>query len=95
MFIAESGNLLDKKEAASCLKEVLTKCNLTSDSFILVEPKPNDALSKGYKMRITASMSNACREQVKTITKKRGLAVIDEQNQIIVYKPKSTQIDNV
>ena len=42
-----------------------------------------------------ASMSNACREQVKTITKKHDLAVIEEQNQIIAYKPKSTQIDNV
>ena len=86
---------MDKKEAASCLKEFLTKCNLTSDSFFLEEPKPNDALSKGYKIRITASMSNACRQQVKTISKKHGLAVIDEQNQIIVYKPKSTQIDNI
>ena len=42
-----------------------------------------------------ASMSNACREQVKTITKKHDLAVIEDQNQIIAYKPKSTQIDNV
>ena len=86
---------MNKKEAASYLKEVLTKCNLSSDSFVLVEPKPDDALSKGYKIRVTASMSNACRQEVKTITKKHGLAVIDEQNQIIIYKPKSTQIDNI
>jgi hypothetical protein len=38
-------------------------------------------------------MNNACREQVKTITKKHDLAVIEEQNQIINYKPKSSQID--
>jgi len=83
---------MNKQEAASCLKELLTKCNLASDSFILIEPKPNDTLSKGYKVRITASISSACREQLKTITKKHGLAVIEEQNQITVYKPKSTQI---
>jgi hypothetical protein len=86
---------MDKQEAAIYLKELLAKCNLSSDSFILVEPNPNDTLSKGYKIRIIASMNNACREQTKIITKKHDLAVIEEQNQIIVYKPKSTQLDIV
>ena len=86
---------MDRKEASSCLKELLAKCDLASDSFMLIEPKPSDTLSKGYKICIMASMSNACREQVKTITKKHDLAVIEDQNQIIAYKPKSTQIDNV
>jgi len=89
------GNLLDRKEASSYLKEVLAKCDLASNSFTLVEPNPNDTLSKGYKVRITASMDSACKTQLKTITKKHGLAVIEEQNQIIVYKPKSTQISEV
>jgi hypothetical protein len=62
---------------------------------MLIEPNRSDTISKGYKIRIMASMSNACREQVKTITKKHDLAVIEDQNQIIAYKPKSTQIDNV
>jgi len=86
---------MDKQEATSCLKELLAKCNLSSDSFILVEPNPNDALSKGYKIRIIASMNNICREQVKKITKEHDVAVIEEQNQMIVYKPKSNQLDIV
>ena len=86
---------MDRKEASSCLKELLAKCDIASDSFMLIEPNRSDTLSKGYKIRIMASMSNACREQVKTITKKHDLAVIEEQNQIIAYKPKSTQIDNI
>ena len=86
---------MDRKEASSCLKELLAKCDLASDSFMLIEPNRSDTISKGYKIRIMASMSNACREQVKTITKKHDLAVIEEQNQIIAYKPKSTQIDNI
>jgi hypothetical protein len=86
---------MDRKEASSCLKELLAKCDLASDSFMLIEPNRSDTLSKGYKIRIMASMNNACREQVKTITKKHDLAVIEEQNQIIAYKPKSTQIDNI
>ena len=84
---------MNKQEASFYLKEFLTKCNLTSDSFILVEPNTNDTLSEGYKIRIIASINNACREQVKTITKKHDLAVIEEKNQIIVYKPKSVQLD--
>jgi len=89
------GNLLDRKETSSYLKEVLVKCNLTSNSFILLEPNPNDTLSKGYKVRITASMNDACRKKLRIITKRHSLAVIEEQNQIIVYKPKSTQISEV
>jgi len=88
-------NLLDRKEASSCLKELLTKCNLGSDSFILVEPNPHDALSDGYRIRVKASLNSNCRDQVKTITKKRDLAVIEEENQIIIYRPKSNQIDTV
>ena len=84
---------MNKKEAVSCLKEFLTKCDLTSDSFILMEPNSKDTLSKGYKIRIIAHMSNACRIQVKAITKKHDLAVREEQNQIIVYKPKSNHLD--
>ena len=95
MFITELGNLLNRKEASSCLKELVTKCDLAFNSFILVKPNPNDTMSMGYKIRIMASMSEACREQVKTITKKHNLAVIEEQSQIIAYTPKSTQIDNV
>jgi hypothetical protein len=86
---------MNKQEAASYLKEILNKCNLASDSFSLIEPNSKDTLSKGYKIRIIASMNKACREQVKTITKKHDLAVIEEKNQIIIYRPKSTQIDSV
>ena len=85
---------MDRKEAASCLKELLAKCDLNPDSLVLVEPNPSDTLSKGFKIRIKASMSNACREQVKTITKKHDVAVIEEKIQITIYNPKS-RINNV
>ena len=60
-----------------------------------MEPNSKDTLSKGYKIRIIASMNNSCRVQVKAITKKNNLAVIEEQNQIIIYKPKSTQLNSI
>lgn len=86
---------MNKQEAGSLLKEVLAKCNLDSDSFILMEPNPKDNLSNGYKMRIKTVMVNECRLQLREITKKYDLAVIEEQNQIIIYKPKLNHTGNL
>jgi hypothetical protein len=81
---------MNKLEASSFLKELLAECKLDSDSFILVEPNPKDFLSTGYKIQIKTILDNECRQQLREITKKYDLAVIEEQNQIIVYKPRST-----
>ncbi len=81
---------MNKQEASSLLKILLTECKLDSNSFIFLEPKPEDSLSTGYKIRINAIIDNDCRNQIKEITKKHDLAVVEEQNQIIVYKPKSS-----
>ena len=80
---------MNKKEASLLLKEVLVKCNLSSESFVLVEPKPNDSLSAGYKLRIKTVLDNECRQQLRQITKEHNLAVIEETTEITVYKPKS------
>ncbi len=81
---------MNKQEASTFLKELLTKCKMDSDSFILVEPNPKDTLSTGYKVRVKTILNNECRQQIKEITKKHDLAVIEEQIQIIIYKPKKT-----
>jgi hypothetical protein len=60
-----------------------------------LEPNPEDTLSTGYKIRIKTIIDNDCRQQIKGITKKYDLAVIEEQNQIVVYKPKSNHLDNL
>ncbi len=83
---------MNKQEASSFLKELLAECRLDSNSFILVEPNPKDSLSTGYKIRIKTVLENECRQRLREITKKYDLAVIEEQNQIIVYKPKSTML---
>ena len=86
---------MNKQEASSFLKELLTKCKMDSNSFILIEPNPNDALSTGYKVRIKTILNNECRQQIKEITKKHDLAVIEEQTQIVIYKPKSKHAGNL
>jgi hypothetical protein len=79
---------MNKQEATSLLKELLAKCKLDSDSFILMEPNPKDRLSTGYKIRVKTVLNNECRCQIREITKRYDLAVIEEQTQIIVYKPQ-------
>lgn len=86
---------MNKLEASNLLKTLLTECKLDSNSFILMEPNPKDILSTGYKIRIKTIMDNDCRRRIKGITKKCDLAVVEEQNQIIVYKPKSSQSDSL
>ncbi len=80
---------MNKQEATSLLKEILTKCKLDKDSYFLVEPNPKDALSAGYKLRVKTAVSNECRKQLIEITKEHNLAVIEEHTQITVYKPTS------
>jgi len=81
---------MNKQEASTFLKELLTKCKFNSDSFILVEPNPKDTLSTGYKIKVNTILNNESRQQIREITKKHDLAVIEEQDQIIIYKPKSS-----
>jgi hypothetical protein len=84
---------VDKKQASKFLKTLLTECKLDSNSYVLVDPAPEDALSTGYKIKVKAIMDNDCRQQIKRITKKHNLAVSEEQDQIVVYKPKSSSLD--
>jgi hypothetical protein len=86
---------MNKQEASTFLKELLTKCKMDSNSFILIEPNPEDTLSTGYKVRIKAILNNECRQQIREITKKHDLAVIEEQIQIIIYKPKSKNVGSL
>jgi hypothetical protein len=79
---------MNKQEASSFLKELLAECKLDSNTFVLVEPNPKDTLAVGYTIRVKTIMDRECRQQIREITKKHDLAVIEEQVEIIVYKPK-------
>ena len=77
------------------LKELLAEFKLDSNSFILMEPNSKDTLSTGYKIRINAMLDNECRQKLRQLTRKHNLAVIEEQIQIIVYKPKPNHAGNL
>jgi|WetSurSiteA1Bulk_404760.scaffolds.fasta_scaffold170224_1 hypothetical protein len=86
---------MNKQEASSLLKELLAECKLDSSSFILMEPNPKDTFSSGYKITIKTTVDKECRQQLREITKKYDLAVIEEDVQITVYKPKPKHAGNL
>jgi len=57
-----------------------------------VEPNPEDFLAVGYKIKIITSTDNKYRQQLLAITKKYDLSAIEEEKQIVVYKPKFTSL---
>jgi hypothetical protein len=83
---------MNKKEASTFEKKVLTECKIDPQSTTLVEPNPEDALSTGYKVKIETVMQNECRLRLKEIAEKYDLAIIEGHSQIIIYKPKGSQI---
>ena len=78
---------MNKQEASCVLKDLLAECGLDTNSFVLVEPNPKDALSIGYTIRVKAILDNDCRQQLRRLTKNHNLAVIEERSEIIIYKP--------
>jgi hypothetical protein len=83
---------MNKKEACSLLKELLVECKMDSNSFILMEPIRGDPLADGYKIKINVFVDENRRQQLKKLTKKYDLAVIEEKLEIIVYKPKLNEL---
>lgn len=84
---------MNRQEASTFTKELLSECKLDSNSFTIIEPNPNDPLSAGYKVRIATVLNNECKLKIREITKKHDLGVIIEESQIVVYKPKPDQLN--
>jgi hypothetical protein len=86
---------MNKQEASTITKKILTVCKLDSNSFILLEHNSEDTLSTGYKIRVKAIIDNECRRQIKRITKELDFAVMEEEDQILIYKPKPNSLNNL
>jgi dihydroxyacetone kinase len=82
---------MKRQEAIAIYEEImkLTKC-MGSNAYNLKLSKKDDQTSVGYQIRITTSVVNEIMEQIKEIAKKHNLAVKEEKDEIIVYKPKKT-----
>jgi hypothetical protein len=82
---------MKRQEAIAIYEEIMKLTErLGSNTYYLKLSKKNDQSSVGYQIRITTSVVNEIMEQINDIAKKHNLAVKEEKNEIIVYKPKKT-----
>ncbi|MGD0996383.1 MAG: hypothetical protein ABR909_12775 [Candidatus Bathyarchaeia archaeon] len=80
---------MNRDEAVAIYKEIINVCeNMGSNAFNLMLSEKNDATAKGYQIRITMSTDTEIKQQITNIAKKHNLAVKEEKDEVIIYKPK-------
>ena len=80
---------MDRNEAVTYLKEVLSLCHDMSPDSVSFE-KPSDSDSVGYRVCIKGTIHESDRQMVRDIAKKHSFAVKEDANGIVVYKPNTT-----
>ena len=81
--IAYGGCWLQRKEAVSYLKEVLNSCPMSPDAVTLEEAQQQ----KGYNIHIKGTIDENDKQIVQDVAKRRSLAVREDKDQVIIYKP--------
>jgi len=81
------GMPMDRNEAVTYLKEVLTFCGNMSPESVSFE-KQDTIDSLGYSVRIKGSIYESDRQTVREIAKKYGLTVKEDADGIVVYSSK-------
>lgn len=76
---------MNRNEALTYLKELLTQCNGMSPNAVSLEPKSSDP---SYSIHIKGSINEADKQIVIQIAKNHNLAVKESADGVVVYKPK-------
>ena len=77
--------LMDRSEAVNYLKELLRNCtNMSPEAVSFEQPTGY----QGYAVRIKGALYETDKETVRNIAKKYCLAVKEEKDQILIFKPK-------
>jgi hypothetical protein len=85
---------MKRDEAISVLRDISGCCqNLSPDSILLVEAKPDDQVLAGYQLHIKMARDPITVEQIRAIASKNCLAVHEGKGEgIIIYKPKTITV---
>ncbi len=78
---------MKRHEAATCLKEINDYTSMSPDSIELCPSKAND-YSIGFQVHIKSAIDNQTKQQLLSITEKKGLALKEEKDKVVIYKPK-------
>ena len=75
---------MDRSEAVNYLKELLRNCtNMSPEAVSFEQP----AGYHGYTVRIKGTLYDTDKETVRNIAKKYCLAVKEEKDQVLIFKP--------
>lgn len=77
---------MERTEAVSYLKEILSLCAGMSPNSVSFEQSKRADNSASYRVHIKGTMHNSDKETVKTIAQKHSLAVQEEKDEVIIYK---------
>jgi hypothetical protein len=81
---------MKRHEAINCLREINNSCYNLSPAFVaLMDSKRDDQLSIGYQVHIQGVLDQNTRAKILGILSKYDLALNEEPNKIVIYKPKT------
>ena len=80
---------MNRAEAVALYKEIMNLCeDMRTSAVNLIESKPNNPKVTGYQVHIRTVLSNESAQQIRSIAEKLNLAVIKENGEVVIYKPK-------
>lgn len=80
---------MNREEAVACLKEILNLSRHMSPNAVTFEKSSANEGSMGYRVRIKGTTFEDDRQAVNTVAKNHNLVVKEEDNEIVIYKPRS------
>jgi hypothetical protein len=74
---------MNKKEATSYLRLILTKCDISPEAFAILDPLPNNK-TKGYRIGLKANIDNESMKKIDQILKQNHLSIVNERGQVVI-----------
>jgi hypothetical protein len=78
---------MDRNEAVTYLKELLSLCGELSPESVSFE-NPKNSISVGYRVHIKGTIQEYDKQKVRDIAKKHSLAVQEDTDGVVIYKPR-------
>jgi hypothetical protein len=80
------GMPMDRTEAVTFLKELLSQCDMSPASVSFENPKDSDSI--GYRVHIRGAIQESDKEAVRDVAKRHSLNVQEDNDGVIVYKSR-------
>jgi hypothetical protein len=77
---------MDRTEAVTYLKELLSQSDMSPASVSFENPKDSDSV--GYRVHIKGAIQESDKQAVREIAKRHSLTVQEDTDGVIVYKSK-------